>query len=227
MLPSSYSRLLATVVVLLGFLPASMSAQESSEYAIRSGDRITTQLFSAAGEEIGVIGGQRIVDREGRLFLPFVGSTEVAGLQENSLRDLLAERYGEFYDEPVVDVQVELRVNITGAVGSPGQYFLDPTATISDAMANAGGINAELAVVGTQLPADPERVRLLRDGEVRVLNLRPQEVANSVLQERIRSGDWFHVPFRARSRVRDEITFWGSIVSFAASIVGLIYLINN
>ena len=205
-----------------------MSAQESSEYTIRTGDRITTQLFSAAGEEIGVIGGQRIVDREGRLFLPFVGSTEVAGLQENSLRDLLVERYGEFYNEPVVDVQVELRVNITGAVGSPGQYFLDPTATISDAMANAGGINAELAVVGSQLPADPENVRLVREGEdLRILNLRPDEVVDSVLQERIRSGDWFHVPFRGRSRIRDEITFWGSVVSFTASIVGLIYLINN
>ncbi len=205
-----------------------MSAQESSEYTIRTGDRITTQLFSAAGEEIGVIGGQRIVDREGRLFLPFVGSTEVAGLQENSLRDLLVERYGEFYNEPVVDVQVELRVNITGAVGSPGQYFLDPTATISDAMANAGGINAELAVVGSQLPADPENVRLVREGEdLRILNLRPDEVVDSVLQERIRSGDWFHVPYRSRSRIRDEITFWGSVVSFTASIVGLIYLINN
>ena len=44
---------------------------------------------------------------------------------------------------------------------------------------------------------------------------------------RIQSGDWIHVPYRERSRVRDEIQFWGSVVSFAASVVGLVILINR
>lgn len=207
--------------------PATSAAAAQDSYGIRSGDRLTTQLFSAAGEEVSVIGGERIVDRNGNVFLPFVGSLHVAGLDETGLREILTERYSTFYDQPVVDVEVELRVNITGAVGSPGQYFMDPTATVADAMAEAGGTGPEFAVTNIQIPADPTQVRLVRDGETLILNLRPQEVEDEVLNMRIQSGDWFHVPYRARSRIRDEITFWGSVISFTASIVGLIVLIQR
>lgn len=215
------------LLFLLGSAAPRFPAQAQDSYAIRSGDRVTTQLFSAAGEEVGVIGGERIVDRNGDVFLPFVGSIQVAGLDETGLRDLLTRRYSTFYDQPVVDVRVELRVNITGAVGQPGQYFLDPTATVADAIAEAGGLGPEFAVSNLQIPSDPGRVRLVRDGEARILNLRPEDVADEVLNMRIQSGDWFHVPYRQRSRIRDEVTFWGSVISFAASVVGLVVLIGR
>lgn len=225
MLPRALSALLLVMLGSAGS-PAHLTAQDVG-YSIRSGDRVTTQLFSAAGEEVGVIAGERIVDRNGDVFLPFVGSIRVAGLDETGLRELLTERYGTFYDQPVVDVQVELRVNITGAVGQPGQYYLDPTATVADAMAEAGGVGPEFAVTTLQIPADPENVRLVRDGETQLLNLRPQDISNEVLNMRIQSGDWYHVPYRQRSRIRDEVTFWGSVVSFAASVVGLVILIGR
>jgi polysaccharide export outer membrane protein len=206
-------------------LPGAAAAQEA--YGIRAGDRVTTQLFSAAGEEVEVIAGERIVDRNGDVFLPLVGSIRVAGLDETGLRRLLTERYATFYDQPVVDVRVQLRVNVTGAVGRPGQYFVDPTATVADALAEAGGVTPELAVAAIQIPSDPENVRLVRDGETLILNLRPEEVSQEVLDMRVQSGDWFHVPYRRRSQLRDDVTFWGSVVSFAASVVGLIVLIGR
>lgn len=216
---------LAPMLLMMALAAAPAGAQE--DYAIRSGDRVTTQLFTAAGEEVSVIGGQRIVDRNGDVFLPFVGSMHVAGLEETGLRQLLTTRYSSFYDQPVVDVQVELRVNITGAVGSPGQYFMDPTATVMDAMAEAGGVGPEFAVQSTQIPADPANVRLVRDGETTTLNLRPESVRDEIINMRIQSGDWFHVPYRSRSRIRDEVQFWGSVVSFTASLVGLVILIGR
>lgn len=196
-------------------------------YAIRPGDRITARLFTAAGDEVNVVSGERIVDIRGVVFLPYVGSVPVAGLSETSLREMLRERYSQFYDQPVVDVTVELRVNVTGSVGSPGQFFLDPTATVMDAMAAAGGVGSELAVVGAQVPADPSRTRLVRDGELLILNLRPEEIQDTVLTMRVRSGDWYHVPSRERSRIRDEITFWGSVISFVSSAVALVILLGR
>lgn len=199
----------------------------SLDYEIRPGDRVSTRLFTAGGIEVQVVEGERIVDPTGTVFMPFVGPIHVVGLNETSLRSLLRERYAEYYDTPVVDVRVELRVNVTGAVGRPGQYFVDPTSTIMDAMAAAGGIASEYAVTNIQVPADPTRVRLVRGGEVITLNLRPEEIRDDVLTMRVRSGDWLHVPSRQRSRIRDEITFWGSVISFLSAAIGLVILIGR
>ncbi len=196
----------------------------AEQYGIRPGDHVSIRLFAASGEEINQVTGERTVDSNGAVYLPLVGAVQVAGETEPSLRQLIIDLYQEFYDSPVVNVEVQLRVNITGAVGSPGHYFLEPTATVLDAMAEAGGIASELSINGLSLPADPTRVRLLRHGELYVLNLRPEEVSDENLNLRILSGDWYHVPTRSRSRVRDEIQFWGSVMSFVATAVGLVFL---
>lgn len=196
-------------------------------YSIRPGDRITTRLFAASGEEVNQVSDERTVDANGAIYMPFVGSVDVEGETEESLRTLLVQLYEPFYQSPVLNVSVELRVNVTGAVGTPGQYYLDPTATVLDAMAEAGGMGSELAISGISLPADPSSVRLVRDAVLYILNLRPEDVSNDVLNMRVRSGDWYHVPFRGRSRVRDEITFWGGVLSFASTVIGLLYLIGG
>ncbi len=215
------------VPIALFLLAGTLAAQEASQeapYEIRPGDRLTTTLFTAAGTEVQVVKGARIVDRNGNVYLPLVGSLHVSGLDETKLRELLTREYARYYDSPVLDLKVELRVNVTGSVFLPGQYFLDPTATIIDALASARGATPDVAVTSLQIPSDPGAVRLVRDGETIVLNLRPDEVTEEVLKMRVRSGDWIHVPTRGRSRVRDEITFWGSVVSFATSIVALLIL---
>lgn len=206
---------------------SSTPAEAQERYGIRPGDRLTTQLFTAAGEEVDVVAGERIVDRNGEVFLPFVGSLRVEGLDETGLRTLLAGQYASFYADPVVDVEVELRINVTGAVSSPGLYFLDPTATIADAVARAGGVTPEFAVISTALPSDPTRVQLVRDGELLILNLQPSEVSQTTLEMRIQSGDWINVPFQERSGLRTEIQFWGSVVSLVASAAGLVYFLTR
>jgi polysaccharide export outer membrane protein len=222
--------MLPRLLILAGFalLSASgLSAQDAEAYAVLPGDRITLQLFTAAGQKVDVVEGERIVDRGGEVFLPFVGTIQVAGLDQTEIRQRLLDAYGAYYSEPVLDLKVELKVSITGAVRSPGRYYLDPTATLAEALAVAGGATPEFAVTAVYLPSDPTRVRLVRDGVATVLNFRAQEVEQSTLDMRIKSGDWLHVPFQRRSRIRDEVQFWGSVVSLAASSVGLIFLITR
>ncbi len=216
------------LVAMLFLWVGSLSAQQHKQsYQLRPGDQVTVSVFTAAGQQVDVVSGQRIIDRSGDIFLPYVGTVHVAGLDETELRDLLAKRYGGFYSDPVVDVKANLRVSITGAVARPGQYFLDPTSTIVDALANAGGMGSEVAVAANQIPADQGAVRLVRDGKTMFLDLRPGEVSDSVLTMRIKSGDWINVPTRARSHVRDDIQFWGGVLSFVTSVVGLVYFIGH
>ncbi len=206
---------------------AGVHAQNVEEYAIRPGDRLTVQLFTAAGQKVDVVEGQQIIDRNGDVFLPFVSSVHVAGLDQAGVREVLATRFGEFYSDPVLAVKVELKFSVTGAVPRPGQFYLDPTATLAEALAVAGGTTPEFAIASASLPSDPTRVRLVRDGVATILNFRAQEVSQETLDLRIKSGDWLHVPYQQRSRVRDEVQFWGSLISLAASTLGLIILIGR
>ena len=88
-------------------------------------------------------------------------------------------------------------------------------------------MSAEVAVNSLVLPANQRQVRLVRDNVTHILNLRPDEVQPSVISMRVQSGDWIHVPPRPRSEVRDQITFWGGVLSFLTSIVSLLILANR
>lgn len=218
---------LSTLLVSAFLFALPLRAQIENAYQIRPGDRITTEVFTAAGQKVDVVSGTRVLDRDGDVYLPYIGSIHLAGLDEGGCRKLLVERYSHFYDTPVVNVKIELRVNITGSVGRAGEYFLDPTATILDALSGAGGIGSDVALSAYQAAADPAHVRLVRDGKTYILNMRADEVTDSVIKMRVRSGDWIHVPPQARSRIRDDVTFWGGIASFASSVLALVILIKK
>jgi protein involved in polysaccharide export with SLBB domain len=222
MLPRAFAVLLPAL-----FVAQPLLAQTEAVYELRPGDHVTIEVFTSAGQKVDVVGGERTLDRDGNVYLPYIATVHLAGLDEVATRQLLVERYSHFYEDPVLNVKVALRVNITGAVGKPGQYFLDPTATIIDALSNAGGVGSEVAVSSIQVESDPAHVRLVRDGKTLILDVRADEATDAVVNMRVRSGDWIHVPPRGRSRIRDEITFWGSVTSFAASIVALVIYISK
>lgn len=60
-----------------------------------------------------------------------------------------------------------------------------------------------------------------------IMNFRPDEVVDSILHMPIQSGDWIHVPNQARSRVRDELQFWGGILAFVANMTAVVLLVGN
>jgi polysaccharide export outer membrane protein len=213
---------------LAGFLalaPASALAQQESPYALRPGDKVTVEVFTSAGEKVDVVAGERILDRNGDVYLPYVGTVHAAGLDQNSLREVLVAGYGSFYAEPVVNVKVLLRVNVTGAVPRAGQYFMDPTATIMDALSSAGGANTEYAVMGSQIAGNPRAIQLVRQGVRQVLNVHPAEITEETINMRVQSGDWLHVPPEGKTAIRDEILFWGSVLSLGSSVATLVVLL--
>lgn len=215
---------LLAVAALLALAPRPATAQQDLSYAIRPGDRITIELFSSAGQKIDVVGGERVVDRNGEVHLPFVGTIRAQGLDQNSLRGAMVAAYGAYYPEPVLNVRVELRVNVTGAVGRPGQYYVDPTSRVIDVLTEAGGTAVEFALYGSQVPSNPREVRLIRDGQSFILNLHPADATPEVLQLQVQSGDWIHVPPQTRSATRDNLLFWGNIVSLLSGVASLILL---
>jgi len=127
MTPRAHTSLILAAILALCAVASPLRAQEDEGYAMRPGDKVTVSLYTAAGEQVGVVSGERILDRDGDLYLPYVGTIHAAGQDQTSLREVLVERFGAFYSQPVVNVKVELRVNVTGSVVRPGQYYLDPS----------------------------------------------------------------------------------------------------
>ena len=218
------------LVLLLALLPSgSLAAQDrlrAVSYGVRPGDEVTIQIFTSAGAQLEEVSGVRIVDPDGHIFLPYLGSVAVSGLSAPQIRELLAGEYAILYSDPVVEVVSRLKVNVTGAVRSPGHYLLDPSSTLIDALATAGGVGSEVDI-GYYAASDPGLSRFVRNGELFIMDLRPNTADPSVFSLPVQSGDWIHIPIAERSRVREQVQFWSGIVSLALSTVALIVLIGG
>lgn len=223
---SCFGRILthSFVLSLLALLTTNpVTAQESG---VRAGDKVTIDFYTAAGNQLREVAGERIVDRDGDIFLPFVGTVHVEELTARDIRELLTQRFSAFFSEPVVEVTVEIKVNVTGAVARPGSFFVDPSSTVIDALSGAGGTGTglDLRGIGAGAP-DAKNVRLVRDGVTRILNLDPLDTDRTAVDMPVQSGDWLHVPPMPRSRMRENVQFWGTVVSLTAGVVGIIILI--
>jgi len=218
------------VILLAAFLltsPASgQEALRQVSYGVRAGDEVTIRVFTSAGAQLSEVSGTRIVDPNGQIYLPYVGTLSVEGLSAPEIRRLLADEYARLYSDPVVEVVSRLKVNVTGAVRSPGHYLLDPSSTIIDALASAGGVGSEIDI-GVYAASDPASSRIVRNGRLHILDLTPNTTEPGVFSLPIQSGDWIHIPIAERSRVREQVQFWGGIIGLATSTIALIILAGS
>lgn len=226
-LRGTLAALLAALALASGAPAQETGDRDDGDYGIQPGDQVRMLVFTAAGEPLEQVGGERLVDRRGRLFLPLVGTLQVEGMNASEIRDMLVQRFSEFFDQPVVDLTVRLKVNVTGAVRSPGHYFVDPSATLVDVLANAGGTASEAGFGASGWAADASRIRVVRGNEQIVLDLRPEQADEEAVRFQVQSGDWIYVPPRTRSRIRDNLSFASSILTVVGSTVGLILLFTR
>ncbi len=89
-----------------------------------------------------------------------------------------------FLNHTSVDVAVLRRVQVVGAVQKPGLYHVDPTMTIADAIALAGGVSPD---------GRTDRVEIIREGQ----RLRAGTGRMLISQSAVQSGDQLFVPERS------------------------------
>ena len=192
---------------------------------VQPGDRVIIAFYTAAGTRLVEVSGERTVDPNGELFLPFLGTVSVIGLESGVIRELLEKRYGALYSDPVIEVVTTVNVYITGAVRNPGRYFVPPSATLIEALARAGGVTSEVDVALQGGASDPSQIRLVRDGVGTVIDMRPLAIHPEIASLQVQSGDWLYVPRAQRSQLKEDITFWGSAFGALFTLASLIVLI--
>ncbi len=100
-----------------------------------------------------------IVQPDGTIFFPYLGTLEVKGLTTAQLQRKIAQRLSVYLRNPQVTVQVEKfrnrHVYVLGEVGAQGmQALTDKPLSIMEALSAAGGINPS--------SADPSHIYVVR-----------------------------------------------------------------
>lgn len=139
-----------------------------------------------------------MVDHDGMLQYPFVGSLKMAGLTEGEARELLSGKIARYINHPNVTLRIQSyrskRIYIDGEVKTPGlEAINDIPMTLIEALNRAGGV----------LPtADQSQIKVTRGGinySVNLPKLIQRDVDPSTLL--LIGGDVVRVPSRDDNKV--------------------------
>jgi polysaccharide export outer membrane protein len=201
-------RLLQTALVFAAIgLSAGPSAAQTSAAApttaahavLRPGDAVRLLIWRE--EEFS---GEFTVAQDGSVVLPRLGRQEVMSETPDALRKRWLEEYGRYLRNPSIEITFLRRVTVLGAVREAGLKHVDPTMTIAQALALAGGTTPDGAT---------DRIVLMRDGEpIQTVSERTR-----IAETPLRSGDQLFVP--ERSWVSRNTGIVTALISGAVSVM--------
>lgn len=150
------------------------------------------------------------VNEAGIAVLPEIGPLEVTSEPADEVQASILRELGTYLNHPSIDVALLRRVQVAGAVEKPGLYHIDPTMTIGDAIALAGGVSGS---------GRTDKVEILRAGQKL-----PGSVSGRsyISQTPVRSGDQLYVPERSWISRNP-----GIILAFLSTITVLIYTVRR
>ncbi|MDX1655530.1 MAG: polysaccharide export protein [Candidatus Competibacteraceae bacterium] len=172
------------------------------------------ELTIPAGEFRSAEAAGHLVDEDGTLFYPYVGSIDVEGMTVEQLRRLLTRRLSTYIENPQLDVRVAAyrskRTYITGEVAAPGiQPITDVPLTVTEAVNRAGGLTDQ---------ADLRNASLTREGQVYPLDLLALFEQGDMSQDfLLREGDILTVPDVNRSQ--NKIFVLGEVLEPSSRLI--------
>lgn len=163
------------------------------------------------------------IDNEGNLSLPLIGAVHVDGLRVSEASTKLTEAFGEFVEDPRLDVSVieygARRFYVLGEVPQPGPIVMDRPLNLFQAASQAGGFTPR---------ADRERIVLLRgtpdDLEVHQFSIDDPDEAGFVT---IQPDDLLIVRRSGAGRFSDEVLPYLQGVASTLSSVATVLLIED
>jgi len=187
---------LAPLLVLAALSAACSSSQPTTTLAptpadtnpgarmLRPGDVVKVQVFGH--DELS---GEFPVDETFNLLLPIIGEFSVKDMTVTELRARVRRELPQLYTQSFVSVVPLFRVSVLGEVMHPGLFSVDPTMTLYEVIAMAGGSTRN---------ARESKIRLIRGGQQVALPINSDALARATIREiGVRSGDQVYVPRKA------------------------------
>jgi polysaccharide export outer membrane protein len=161
-------------------LPAAGEAQPAPdggvESVLRPGDVVRLQIWREES-----LSGEFPVAQDGMVVLPRIGAWDVTKEEPEALRLRMLEAFQKYLRNPSIEITFLRRVTVLGAVRQAGVKHLDPTMTVAEAIALAGGTTPDGAT---------DRIILMRGNETIQTVTERVRLADTPL----RSGDQLFVP---------------------------------
>jgi len=139
-----FGRLVTAVIVSFALTTATQAQVSQSEddsssyYSIQPGDLLEISVWREEYLEKEVV-----VQPDGKISFPLVGILNAAGTTVEDVQAQVTERLTQYIPDPVVTVSIKEirgnRVYVLGQVNNPGQFIMNPTVDVVQALALAGG----------------------------------------------------------------------------------------
>ena len=156
---------------------------------------------------------QFLVDEQGNLQYPVLGDIDARNLTVVELREHLRQGLETLFRSPFVTITPLFRMSVLGEVRSPGLYTVDPTLSVLDVIAMAGG-----PVPGGNMG----KVRLMRGGTALQVSF---SQGGSLQQMGVRSGDQIYVP--RKSFTAQDLNMLLSVAQLALTITVLVVTVGK
>jgi polysaccharide export outer membrane protein len=163
--------------------PVGLTGDSAFVLPLRPGDVIRITVFQHAE-----VSGDFPIDENWKLVLPMIGEMNVRSMTVPELRTHIRNEMAQLYSRQFITVVPLFRVAVLGEVHRPNLYSVDPTMTIYDVLALAGGTTRDAKV---------EEMKLIRTGQLVPAPVDAAALAAATLRELgVRSGDQLIVPRR-------------------------------
>lgn len=175
--------------ILLAVACVALQVGFAQDVSLREGDQVEIRLGGVPADEISQVSGSYQVDGKGYVNMPHIGLVKAAGLTQSQLQESIEATYKsqQIYTNPTITVNVPTTarfVNVGGDVKAPRRVEYTPDLTVLGAINAAGGFTEY---------ADQTKVRLLRGGQVTMINVK--DVRRDPTKDlKLRPGDTIEVP---------------------------------
>lgn len=123
-----------------GFAPVD-NAPVSNDYLLGPGDQVLIRGWGSLDIDV-----RAVIDRNGMVSLPRVGSVSLAGVKAAQAEGVLRNAVGKFYKDFQLSVTLgqlrSITVYVVGQARRPGSYSLSSMSTLSSGLLATGGPNA-------------------------------------------------------------------------------------
>ena len=201
--------LLTLLIVVAPGAALAQARAAAAEVGLRPGDVVRLRIPREP-----TISGDYLIDERGIASLPLVGERRLTSRPVDSVRAEVRRAYAELLVDPVIEVMPLRRVRVTGAVRSPGLQLVDPTMSLGDVLAQAGGASLDARTNEVYvIPRDAGRARTVRG---------LGQIAVGV----VASGDELHVPLRSGWARNSPMVVASTIGALAAVATTVLFVID-